>query len=484
MENAAGPRDRTRGMVAVLALAGIVAAAMQTLVIPFLGLFPQLLHTTPANASWLVTATVLTAAVVTPVSGRLGDLYGKRRMMLICSGPLFAGSVICALANSLPPMLVGRALQGVGTSLIPLGMSLLRDVLPPERLGSAVALISSSLGIGTALGLPIAATVAEHADRHVLFWGAAAMNAVVAALIWLKIPVTPGRPEGRFDHVGAIGLSAALVCLLLGVSKGADWGWGSGVTLGLLGAAAVLLFAWGRWELRTTDPLVDLRVAAGRTVLLTNGVSLAIGFAMYAQGLIVPQLLQLPRETGYGLGQSMLHMGLWMAPAGLMMMLFSPLGARLSAARGPKTTLVTGSLVIALAYGSSTVLLGSPWTLVIVTCVCNIGVALAYGAIPALIMGAVPRTETASANGFNTLMRSVGSSVSSAVVGVVLAQLSTDFGGRHIPSEGGFRTGMLIGCGVALLAAAVAATIPSARPRKAPATPVDQAATPSPAPAR
>lgn len=477
------PGDRNGGMVAVLALAGIVAAAMQTLVIPFLGQFPELLHTSPSNASWLVTATVLTAAVVTPVSGRLGDLYGKRRMMLICSIPLLAGSVICALADSLPPMLVGRALQGVGTSLIPLGMSVLRDVLPPERLGSAVAMISSSLGIGSALGLPIAAVVAQHSDRHVLFWGAAAMNVLVAALIWLKVPAIPGRPGGRFDYVGAFGLGLALVCLLLGVSKGADWGWGSGTTLGLLVAAVVLLLAWGRWELRISDPLVDLRMAAGRTVLLTNAVSMAIGFAMYAQGLIIPQLLQLPEATGYGLGQSMLQMGLWMAPAGLMMMLFSPLGARLSAARGAKTTLVTGSLIIALAYGSSVLLLGSPWMIVLITCVCNIGVALAYGAMPALIMAAVPRTATASANSLNTLMRSIGSSFSSAAVGVVLARLTTDFGGHRLPSEGGFHTGMLIGCGVALVAAALAAALPTSRPRRAP-VPTEDAGTPSAAPAR
>jgi MFS family permease len=193
---------------------------------------------------------------------------------------------------------------------------------------------------------------------------------------------------------------------------------------------------------------------------MTNVASVTLGLAMYSQALILPQLLQLPEATGYGLGQSMLRMGLWMAPSGLMMMVVSPLGARLSAARGPRTTLVTGALVMALGYGLSTVLLGAAWTVMVVGCVCMVGVALAYGAMPALVMGAVPPSQTGAANSFNTLTRALGTSVCAAVVGVVLARMTTDFGGHVVPSESGFRTGMLIGCGVSLLAAAAAATIP------------------------
>ncbi|MFE6487599.1 MFS transporter, partial [Streptomyces sp. NPDC057757] len=253
-----------------------------------------------------------------------------------------------------------------------------------------------------------------------------------------------------------------LICLLLGVSKGADWGWGSATTLGLLTAAVVLLLAWGRWELRTGEPLVDLRVTARPQVLMTNAASILVGFAMYAQSLVVPQLLQIPKATGYGLGQSMLAMGLWMAPAGLMMMVMSPIGAKLSAAKGPKITLSVGSLIIAVGYGISLPLMstGSTWGLLVVTIVCNTGVGFAYGAMPALIMGAVPQSETASANSFNTLMRSIGSSVSAAVIGVVLAQMTTDFGGFALPSENGFRVAMLIGCGVGLGASILAFFIP------------------------
>lgn len=456
---------RPGGVVGVLAFAGIVAALMQTLVVPLLGDLPRLFDTSASNASWVVTATLLSAAVATPVAGRLGDMYGKRRMLLVSVAPLVLGSVVCALSSSVVPMIVGRGLQGMGMGVVPLGISLLRDVLPAERLGGSIALISASMGVGGALGLPFSAAVAENADWRVLFWVAAVLSLAVGVLLRLLVPA--GRTDaapGRFDVPGALGLGSALVCLLLAVSKGSDWGWGSATTLGLFTAAVVVLLAWGWWELRTAEPLVDLRVTARPQVLMTNGASVLVGFAMYAQSLVVPQLLQLPEATGYGLGQSMLAMGLWMAPAGLMMMVLAPLGAKLTAARGPKVTLGVGSLVIALGYASALPLMGSTGGLLVVTLVCNTGVGLAYGAMPALIMGAVPVSETASANSFNTLMRSIGSSVSAAVMGVVLAQMTTDFGGHLLPSEDGFRAALLIGSGVGLAAAVVAFLIP-VRPR-------------------
>ncbi|TXS48949.1 MFS transporter [Streptomyces sp. t39] len=468
MDRSKADTTRTGGIVGILALAGIVAAVTQTLVVPLIGDLPTLLGTSASNASWVVTATLLAAAVTTPVAGRLGDMYGKRRMLLVSTVPLIAGSVLCALSSSVVPMIAGRALQGMGMGVVPLGISLLRDVVPAERLGSSIAVMSASMGVGGALGLPFSAAIAENASWRVLFWVVAALSVLIGVLIGFLVPSDrPAAAPARFDLLGAVGLGTALVCLLLAVSKGGDWGWTDGTTLGLLAAAVVVLLAWGRWELRTAEPLVDLRVTARPQILMTNAASVLVGFAMYAQSLVVPQLLQLPEATGYGLGQSMLAMGLWMAPAGLMMMLISPLGAKLSAAHGPRTTLVVGSLIIAAGYGISLPLLGSTAGLLIVTLVCSTGVGFAYGAMPALIMGAVPPSETASANSFNTLMRSIGSSVSAAVIGVVLAQMTTDFNGYALPSESGFRTAMLIGCGVGVLAAVAAFLIPIRTPSPA-----------------
>ncbi|MFJ8094311.1 MFS transporter [Streptomyces griseofuscus] len=477
------PSRRTGGVVAALALAGTVAAIMQTLVTPLIAELPRILHTSSSNAAWVITVTLLVGGVCVPVSGRLGDLVGKRRMMLICVVPLVIGSVVCALSTSVVPMIVGRGFQGMGMGMIPLGIALLRDVLPAEKLSGSIALVSASMGIGGAIGLPLAAAVAQYADWQLLFWGSAALAVIVGVLIFVVVPDVPAGAKGqRFDAIGAIGLAIGLVALLLAISKGADWGWASGTTLALFAVAALALPAWGHWELRTRDPLIDLRTTARQRVLITNAASVLIGVGMYSFMLIAPQLLQFPKATGFGLGQSMLAAGLWIAPGGIMMMVISPLGGKLINARGPKLALTCGAVVMAAGYALALPLMGTAWGIMLSGIVINSGVALAYGSMPALIMSSVPLSETAAANGFNTLMRSLGTTIGSAVIGVVLAHMTITLGGYTLASENGFRTGLLIGCGVALVSAAVASFIPA--PRKPTDTPDPHPTEADPAPAR
>ncbi|MFF8596543.1 MFS transporter [Streptomyces sp. NPDC015220] len=450
-------------VVAVLAFGGIVVSLMQTLVIPIVSELPKLLHASASDAAWVITATLLAAAVATPVMGRLGDMYGKRRMLLVSIGMLVAGSVTAAVSDSLTPMIVGRAMQGLASGVIPLGISIMRDELPAERLGSATAMMSASLGVGGALGLPAAAVIAENFDWHVLFWASAAMGVVAAALVLFLVPESKVRSGGRFDVVGALGMAAGLMCLLLAISKGADWGWGSATTLGLFAAAVVILVAWGFFELRVREPLVDLRTTARRQVLVTNLASIAIGFGMFSMSLVIPQLLQLPAQTGYGLGESLLVSGLVMAPSGLVMMAVAPVSAAVSRTRGPKVTLMIGALIVAAGYGLNIALMSQVWHFVLASCVIGAGIGFTYGAMPTLIMGAVPASETGAANSLNTLMRSIGTSTASAVAGVVLAHMTTRFGPYALPSENGFRTVLGLGAGAALLGFAVASFIPRQR---------------------
>lgn len=457
---APGAPPKPTAFVAVLAFGGIVVSLVHTVVIPLVPLLPGLLGSSPADTAWAITATLLAAAVATPTVGRLGDMYGKRRMLLVSLALLVAGSVVGALSDELVPLIAARVLQGLAAGVIPLGISIMRDELPAERLGSATALMSASLGVGGALGLPAAALLAERLHWHVLFWAAAGLGAIAAALVVALVPESRVRTGGRFDLPGAIGLSIALSCLLLGISKGADWGWTSGVTAGLFGTAAVVLAVWGWWELRVPGPLVDLRTTARRQVLLTNLASAVFGFAMFAMSIVLPQLLQLPAATGYGLGRSLLVVGLVLAPSGLVMMAMAPVSARLSRARGPKVTLVVGALVVAAGYVLDIVLMTEIWHLVLASGVIGAGIGLAYGAMPGLIMAAVPVSETAAANSLNTLMRSIGTSVCSAVAGAVLARSTTPFGGVDLPSQQAFRVILAIGAGAALTAAAVAALLP------------------------
>ena len=460
------PRTRRpsgSGIVPVLAFAGIVVAVMQTLLVPVIKDLPELLGTSPSNATWVMTSTLLAGAVSTPIMGRLGDLYGKRRMLVASLAVMVVGSLIAGFTSELLVMIVGRALQGFAMGAIPLGIGLMRDELPREKLGSAMALMSSSIGVGGGLALPVAALVAQHADWHALFFGSAGLGVVSILLTLLVVPESPVRAEGTFDLPGALGLSAGLVLFLLPITKGSDWGWTSGTTLGLFGAAAVVLFLWGLMELRVKAPLVDLRTTARPAVLFTNLASIMVGVAFYAVSLVLPQLLQLPTSTGYGLGQSMVVAGLCVAPLGLTMMFTAPVYARISAKYGPKVTLMIGMLIIAIGYGAGLGLMSAAWQTVVIAVVLGAGIGLAYSSLPALIIGAVPPSETGAANGLNTLMRSIGTSVSSAVIGMVLANTADHVGGVAIPTMHGFRVSFMIATGAVLLGLMFAVFLPRQR---------------------
>ncbi|MFC8180532.1 MULTISPECIES: MFS transporter [Nocardiaceae] len=457
-------------VVAVLAFTGIVVSLMQTLIIPLIPQLPTLLDASASNTAWAITATLLAGAVAVPVMGRLGDMFGKRLLLMASLVLMISGSIVGALSESLVPLVVGRALQGLAAGVIPLGISIMRDVLPREKLAGATATMGASLGVGGALGLPAAALIAEYADWHFLFWVSAALGVIVAILVLTLVPESEVRTGGTFDAVGAASLSVALVTLLLSISKGATWGWSSSTTLGLLAVAVVSLGIWGWWELRTKQPLVDLRVSARRQVLLTNLASVVFGFAMFAMTLVFPQVLQLPVETGFGLGRSMLVTGLVMAPSGIVMMLVAPISSKITTTRGPKTTLMLGAIVVAVGYLFGVVTMSAVWQLVAISCIIGAGIGLSYGAMPALIMGAVPPSETAAANSLNTLMRSLGTSTASAVAGVILAQMTITLGSAELPSQQGFRVTMAVAAGASLIALALAAFLP----RFAPAAPSRQ----------
>ncbi|MEU9200581.1 MFS transporter [Streptomyces sp. NPDC048332] len=453
-----------RFAVGVLAFCGVVVAVMQTIVVPLLPHIPELTGATPTAASWLVTVTLLTGAVFTPVLGRVGDMYGKRRVLVASLAVLVVGSVLCAISSHIGVLITGRALQGAAIAVVPLGISILRDELPPERVLSAVALMSSTLGIGAAIGLPVAALVVENFDWHTMFWVSGVIGLVDIVLVLRCVPESPLRSRGRFDVVGALGLSAALVCLLLAVTQGADWGWGSVRTVGLLATAVVVALLWGAYELRVATPMVDLRVSARPAVLLTNVAALLIGFAFYANSLVTAQMVQEPKSTGYGLGASLVVSGLCLLPGGVAMVALSPVSARISAKHGPKVSLALAAGVMAVGYGVRYFTSHSLWLIIVGATVVASGTAIAYSALPALVMRGVPASETGAANGLNTLMRSIGQAFCSATVAAVLANITFRAGGRTAPTLHAYQLVFVIAAGAALAALAVALFLPGSRP--------------------
>ncbi|WP_235947961.1 MFS transporter [Candidatus Frankia alpina] len=337
---------RSRELSAVLGAGGILTAISQVSIVPLLPDLPRLTGASASNVSWLLTVTLLVGAVVTPLFGRAGDIFGKRRMLLIALGMLTTGSILCALTSNIWLLIPARGLQGACLAVVPLSISILRDELPPERVGSAVALMSATVGIGAALGVPFASLIIEFADWHVMFWVTGGLGLADLILAALLVRESKVRTPARFDIPGAVGLALGLLCLLLALSKVADWGFTS-PRFGVLTLAAVVILAgWTRWQLRVAEPLVDLRLARRPAVLAPNVAALLIGFSFYANSLSTAQLVQVPTETGYGLGLSVFASGLCLLPGGVAMFALSPVAARITASRGPRTTLLLGASAV------------------------------------------------------------------------------------------------------------------------------------------
>ena len=454
--------SRQVAALAIVALCGVLVSLTQSILIPVLGAIQLDLGTTTTQTEWLLTSTLLVAAVAVPVFGRLGDLHGKRLMLLVAAAALAVGSLVCALSDSIGWMIVGRVVVGLSTAAIPLGISLIGSVLPPEHAGSGIALVSATLGIGGALGLPLAALVAEHSDYHVLFWICAAGGLIAVAGVWFAVSEPPRGDRGRFDLVGSVLLAAALVSLLLPLAEATSWGWGDARTVVLLVLAAVLLAVFVLVERRVRSPLVDMVVNARPSLLLTNIASLCVGFALFASFIGTAGYVQAPAASGYGFGSSVLASGLAMLPSGLAMLALSPVSAALSARLGPKITLAIGAVVVALGFVSRIVLVDSFWQIVLGTTIAGAGTGIAYAAMPSLILEAAPKSELAAANGLNALSRSVGSSLASAIGGTLLAASTVTLGAFVLPSLTAYRTLFGICAGAAVLGAVIALVIPAA----------------------
>ena len=356
-------------VVVALCLGGLGASLSQTLVIPIQSDLPRLLGTSASNTSWVVTITLLGGAVAMPIAGRVADMIGKQRVLIASAILLLIGSLVAALSNTIGPLLVGRALQGLAMGFIPVGISLIREVTPRQLASRSIAAMSATLGVGAAVGLPLAAWIDEVSSWHALFWMEAGVALVMVILAAILVPHLRDGVPGRFDITGGLGLTAGLVLFLVGISKGNDWGWATGRTVGAIVAGIVVLVLWAVFELRQREPLVDLRTSAARPVLMTNIAAVAVGFGMMAASVVMPQLVQLPEVTGYGMGLSVLQAGLLMAPAGFAMMLAAVFSTRVIAQFGAKAALMVGATVLGAGYVLSFFLMDAPWQLLVSSCV-------------------------------------------------------------------------------------------------------------------
>src|SRR5581483_2414252 len=404
----------------LLAVAAVAYALLQSLVAPALLTIQHDLRTTAAGAAWILTAYLLSASVATPIAGRLGDMFGKKRTLVVVLLVLAAGTALAGLSSSIGLMIVARVIQGAGGAVFPLAFSIIRDEFPLERIPHGIALISAIMGIGGGLGIVLAGPIVQHLSYHWLFWFPLAAVLLATAGIVAFVPESPVRTPGRIDPVGAVLLAGWLVALLVPVSEGPSWGWTSSRTLSLLAAAGALAAAWVWAESRSAAPVVDMRMMRLRPVWTTNLAALVIGFGMFASFVLVPEFVELPRSTGFGFGASVTQAGVFMIPSTLGMLVAGPFSGRLSSARGSRLPLMLGAFVSCVAFVVLAFAHGARWEIYVAMLVLGIGIGFAFSSMANLIVESVPAHQTGVATGMNTIVRSIGGAIGSqASAGIV-----------------------------------------------------------------
>jgi EmrB/QacA subfamily drug resistance transporter len=440
---------------AVLALAGIAFALLQSLVAPALPEIQRELHASPTAAAWILTAYLLSASVCTPIVGRLGDMFGKEHTLVVVLTTLAAGTLLAALASSIEVLIAARAIQGVGGAIFPLAFGIIRDEFPRDRVPHGIALISSLLGIGGGLGIVLAGPIVETFSYHWLFWFPLVIVVISTVATIFFVPESPVKVPGRINWLGAALLSGWLVALLVAISEGATWGWGDPRTAGLFAAAVALAVAWVRNEQRAAEPLVDMRMMRVRGVWTVNVAAFLVGAGMYSSFVLLPQFVESDPSSGYGFGASVTEAGLFMLPSTMGMLLISPIAGRMTARIGGRAPLALGSALCCLSF---IVLAGAHdhrWEIYVASALLGAGIGLAFSSLANLIVEAVRPEQTGVATGMNTVMRTVGGSVGSVIAATVV--------GSALPTESGFTTAFVLCAGACAIGVLAALAVPAVR---------------------
>jgi EmrB/QacA subfamily drug resistance transporter len=470
--------------LAILTLAGIAFALQQTMVIPALPTLQRDLHTTTTWVTWVLTVFLLVASVATPILGKLGDQYGKERLLVISLAAFFIGSIGCAAAWNIWVLIAWRAVQGLGAAVFPLSYGIIRDEFPPEKVGVAIGLVSAVFGIGGGFGIVLSGLIVDNVSWRWLFIVGAVGIGIALVLVHRFVPESPVKTPSRVDYVGATLLSAGLIAMLVALTEGEDWGWTSTRTLGLAAAALVLLLAWGYAELRVGDPMVDMRMLARREILFTNITALVSGFAMFGTFVLVPNFVETPhglsssvrRVVEYGFDASATKAGLYLLPSSFALLFAGPLAGLFGRRTGFKWPLAAGMLLVAISAASLAEWHDEPWHILGAMLVLGVGVGFAFAAMATLITEAVRPTETGVATGMNTVMRTVGGVIGGQVGAALLAAHTIP--GTTVPSVDGFTLAFAVAAVVALVGAgfAVLITPPGARRRERLAVATSEAA--------
>jgi EmrB/QacA subfamily drug resistance transporter len=436
-------RSYRRPLIALTCAASTFSLA-QSVVVPALPAFRRDLHASTEWATWLFTAFLLTAAVSTPLAGKLGDQFGKRRLLLVLFVVFVVGTFGAIFAWNIWSLIAFRALQGCAGGVFPLSYGIVRDEFPPEKVAWAFGFISTAFAIGGGAGLLISGLCIDYLSWRWMFALLTLASVLSFLLVLLEVRESGVRTPSRLDVPGALLLSVGLATFLLGVTEGSHWGWSSVRVLGLFAASVVAFATWPVLELRVAEPLIDMRLFVHRPVLVVNVLMVILGLALVNTFILIPVLVEAPRGlpasvthlVHYGFGASATQAGLIMLPQSLTItpggMLSGPLGRRF----GLRWPLAAGMLMLAGCALALSLWHAHPWQIGAAMAVYGFGFGLAFTAAMTVIAESVPANVMGVAGGITAIMRTVGLQIGAQIGAAILA--GEVIAGTNVPAEGAF----------------------------------------------
>ncbi len=463
MEAAHAPRRTNPNLtLAVLSVSGLAYSILSSAVVPALPTIQHDLGTTENGVAWILTGYLLSASIGTAIIGRLGDMYGKERLLIWTLVVLTGGTLLAGLANSLVVLVLARVIQGAAGGIFPLAFGIIRDEFPREKVAGSIGLMSAILGIGGGFGIVAGALIVEHLSWHWLFWLPLGIIIIATVATWRYVPESPIRVPGKINWLAATLMSTGITLVLVGVSQATVWGWGSPKTLGLIVLGGLVCVAWVLVELRSTQPLIDMALMRVRAVWTANLAAFLLGAGMYASFIIFPQFAQLPKSTGFGFGSSVVVSSLYLLPSTIGMFFVGFFAGRISKRFGSKMALVAGSFVTASSFALITFAHAHPYDMLISAGLLGIGIGLAFAALGNIVVQAVDEHQTGVASGMNTVMRTVG--------GALGGQLTATFLAAHThngePTVTGFTISFVMSTCFLIVCALVSLLVPDTRPAR------------------
>jgi EmrB/QacA subfamily drug resistance transporter len=402
-------------IVALMAFSGTLIVYVETMIVPAIPVFITYFNTTYNNVSWILTAYLITGTIAAGIFGKLGDVFGKRKVFLILS-LIYAISVsMGGFATSLDELVAIRVIQGVGFGMYPLAYAIINDVVPKSKLALAQGLMSATFAVGAGIALVLGAYITETFSWQ---WSYHAIAPVAFALFilsyfFLKDNTAPVKE--KIDFVGVGIMASGLVMLIFALSEGNTYGWTSPLIVSLFILAIIAFYVFVKYEIHIKYPFIDMKLLKSKNVLIANFVGLFTMAGMYFLLFTVPTLLQDPAPSGFG--KTILESGLIMLPATILAMVFAPVAARITDLKGPKTSILIGLLVsfvafILLLFDRSTVI-----DIVEAATILGSGFSFVLVGIINLLLTSTPDSKSGEATGMNTVFRELGMTIAPAIGG-------------------------------------------------------------------